>query len=814
MAHCRFCNNFFLDLNSAIIHLRSVHAYRIKKKLDCISTECDQKFCCYTEFHNHTNECASIKKMFSSFGSREFKKDQLQSIMQNEYNLKKKNVNAVKINDTFSSNAVHFVQENSYNAVQNVIKEQLFSYQRHKLPHVVINEIISNTENIYQPVIGKVSGIINNDKIDLNQCKNELKTLINSISKPFKNFQTTHKRRKFFLNQVPVPREIILNFRYEKRWNRAKSVYIEKPISNTMAYISIIDTLKFLLENPSFRAYLFKERSHSSNGWYNNTSDGSLFQERYGSEKNPVLRIHLYFDELELCNPLGTKRGYHKMGCTFFTLDNLPQHINSKLDNIFLISLFHSLDLKKFGIDKMMEPLVDDLMLLEEEGIVCTENGELLLAVCVVFSADNLGANQVAGMVESFSSLFYCRHCLLSKDLLKETFEEDKKNLRQSELHENHVKEAEASGKPSFGVVRDSIFNKLKYFSFPKFNSVDIMHDILLEAKVFLKFLISSKIITLERLNERITSYNYGSVHRANKPSVLNLDKLGNSIGQKASQMHTLIIFLPLIVGDLITDQTCSEWRVILLLLKIMSIVFCPKISNQMKDELAHLVKDHHKLFCETYSMNLIPKQHMMTHYAGIIERLGPLKNLWCMRFEAKNNFFKQYAYKVNNFKNITKTLALRHQETVMVPWISKSLDVPLLFPKGISKNIKTIDWGKSFANFLSIPEESMTILEVKWIFYSYEFKKSYVLYTCKESDIPQFFLITTLFIFENEPFARALKLNTLGFSNQYFSYQIEKTDLFQFINLKENFNHPPMEIHQNLTSDTNMYLVPKFYLL
>lgn len=40
--------------------------------------------------------------------------------------------------------------------------------------------------------------------------------------------------------------------------------------------------------------------------------------------------------------------------------------------------------------------------------------------------------------------------------------------------------------------------------------------------------------------------------------------------------------------------------------------------------------------------------------------RFGPLRNVWCMRFEAKNSYFKSLP--LRNFKNISKTIATRHQ--------------------------------------------------------------------------------------------------------------------------------------------------------
>ena len=42
--------------------------------------------------------------------------------------------------------------------------------------------------------------------------------------------------------------------------------------------------------------------------------------------------------------------------------------------------------------------------------------------------------------------------------------------------------------------------------------------------------------------------------------------------------------------------------------------------------------------------------------------RRGPLVRNWAMRFEAKHNYFKKLVDKINNFKNITYSLAKRHQ--------------------------------------------------------------------------------------------------------------------------------------------------------
>ena len=53
---------------------------------------------------------------------------------------------------------------------------------------------------------------------------------------------------------------------------------------------------------------------------------------------------------------------------------------------------------------------------------------------------------------------------------------------------------------------------------------------------------------------------------------------------------------------------------------------------------------------------------HFITTLNVMYNRCCPLRHLWCMRYEAKHRYFKQTAKVLGIFKNISKTLAQRHQ--------------------------------------------------------------------------------------------------------------------------------------------------------
>ena len=96
-----------------------------------------------------------------------------------------------------------------------------------------------------------------------------------------------------------------------------------------------------------------------------------------------ALQIILYYDELELCNPLSTSAKIHKIGkldvnkCVpnihyyttgvfYYQLGNLSPKFRSSLNSIHLISIAKSSVIQKYGPDKILQPFMADIMELEK----------------------------------------------------------------------------------------------------------------------------------------------------------------------------------------------------------------------------------------------------------------------------------------------------------------------------------------------------------------------------------------------------------------------------------------------------------------
>lgn len=201
---------------------------------------------------------------------------------------------------------------------------------------------------------------------------------------------------------------------------------------------------------------------------------------------------------------------------------------------------------------------------------------------------------------------------------------------------------------------------------------LDILEGVApLKIKLMLQhFIYEQKFFTLDQLNDRMISFDYGVTNEKNKPSdIQNLRTSENPIKQNASQMWCLILFLPFLIGNFISEGD-SHWKLFLLLREICSIIFAQVVTKGLAVFLKQLVIDHHNLFKTLYAnKSLIPKHDFMTHYWRTMIKCGSLSKFCCMISEGKHGPLKRQAQVVCNFVNISKTLAYKSQVQTMFHW-------------------------------------------------------------------------------------------------------------------------------------------------
>lgn len=94
-----------------------------------------------------------------------------------------------------------------------------------------------------------------------------------------------------------------------------------------------------------------------------------------------------------------------------------------------------------------------------------------------------------------------------------------------------------------------------------------------------------------------------------------------------------------------------------------MDLLLSPVIEEDLLPYLSSVIETYLLKFKNTFGVeSLIPKHHFLLHTSSMIKKYGPLRNFWCMPFEAKHQYFKRLIKNTRNYLNVTQTLTERHQ--------------------------------------------------------------------------------------------------------------------------------------------------------
>ena len=159
---------------------------------------------------------------------------------------------------------------------------------------------------------------------------------------------------------------------------------------------------------------------------------------------------------------------------------------------------------------------------------------------------------------------------------------------------------------------------------------------------------------------------------------------------------------------------------------------------------------------------------------------LGPLINIWAMRFEAKHGYFKSFG-KVASFKNICLSLARRHQRKAC----SVNLDQTLLndVTEGPSKDLDNDEvpvFAKTLEDKLGISHNDVhSVARSKWIQHygtKYVPKECLVLIEFASGELPVFAEIQEIYrVNYNDTFFVTSPLETVCFNENLKSYELRE---------------------------------------
>jgi hypothetical protein len=120
---------------------------------------------------------------------------------------------------------------------------------------------------------------------------------------------------------------------------------------------------------------------------------------------------------------------------------------------------------------------------------------------------------------------------------------------------------------------------------------------------------------------------------------------------------------MPLFVGDKIANKRDCVWQLVLVMRGVVELVCSPRATLEQVSYMNDKIEEYIELRMQCFpEKKLKPNRHYITHYPALTMQCGPLIRIWTLRFESKHSFFKKAIRSAQNFKNVTKTCAEKHQ--------------------------------------------------------------------------------------------------------------------------------------------------------
>jgi hypothetical protein len=676
--------------------------------------------------------------------------------------------------------------------------------------------------------------------IDTNSAHVRLMMNCFDVGKMFKNTSSFAQQVKYNLFDIDYiqPEEIFLGQRVDTVIKNGNNT--TKIVNETCQYISITRTLSSLLRNTNLQTLVDSEATSIRDPeTYKSYMDGEHYQKSEFLQKfKKTLRINLYYDDIEVANPIGSASAVYKIACFYYTIQNASPLFNSKLDNIFILAIAYNTDLKKYGYSKVLRKFVEEMQQLEsEEGVtVIIKNQSLQFhAILSSFIGDTLAANDILGF-SGPSSTHFCRQCMINR-----------KDFHANPLHDARVRtvtthkrqlehlirtDYDAKVVKKYGVKEDSILNSLKNFHCTTNYVFDPMHDLLegvvpMTIKLILKHLIQKrKLFTVFDFNARIEKFRYGVEDTKNRPAAnftsAMLNSKSNKLKQKSAQCWLLLRVFPFLIGHLLEECDLKYLDQIADLIKICSISFSTTVDYQTVCQLDQTIRRYLLNFKDLFGdkvingvlvkgVNMINKHHQLRHYLQVIMNKGPIALYSCMRYEGRHYPIKQQIFASHNYINVPKSIAKRQSllQSFNIKYNCYRTHIPLINSFKIVK-VETLK-SKNSLHAVFGPLEYIKRVS-SCIIHNTRFQKNLVirLEEENESPFPTLAVIQEILEHDGSIYFYCNQLDIIDIENQYYSFVVRSSQDNILVNSSNLTDFEPCNIWRKYR-DVTKYISIKY---
>ncbi|XP_034254729.1 uncharacterized protein LOC117653268 [Thrips palmi] len=825
MPSCFKCRTFVSNIPGLKVHFDSKHKKDCLLFYTCVEQNCFSNFNTWAKLRRHLSRCHRPVPTVSEFMLHETELNDSASDIENVFvDL------SCDANEQSAPDPVLVAKE-----VEEEMRDLLIEitgklYADPTLPRcqvqVVVDELHKLTSKVISIVKPTIVTTMQSEKIEHEKIR-KVADMFDVIDRSFDSFSSDYLRLKMFSEQgcllLPVPHTIGYGMRDKKK----NGIMVKEIVPMQGQFIPLRKLFKMFLSLPGVfnTCYSYMEKLEKETNVLANFVQGKLWKEKKALhfKDKIVFPLFVYYDDLEVNDPLGSHKVVSKLGGTYVTIPCLPPEYQSKLENIFLALLIYSLDRSLFGNANVFKILVDEINYLQKTGIEIDVDGSpirVYFALGLVLG-DNLALNGVLGFVESFRAYYFCRFCKTHRDTTTTDCCETPELRRNVDDYERDV----AAPMSKSGVKEKSIWNDVEHFHvYENFCSDPVLHEFAEGSGKRAMILILQNLfsdntnnITLECVNERMNTFDFDLNGISNRPPPISPKEFEEKgkIYMSGSEMINFILIFSFLVGDLVPEGN-AVWPLYLVMREILDIVRSTAHPPGTINRLKYLITEFLKLYSTLFDELFKAKEHIMTHWPFLLEMSGPLSLFSSMRMESKNRLFKLRAVATSSRVNIVFTTALKEQLQFCYRISSnrglecKPETGPATYLKAVNDDCFALAAGNSSCGISSSILD--TCVEVSWAkVKGTTYKRGMcVAMGLDEYDLPIFGDIEKFFCSEgNVVYLFCRTLLTGAFDDIINGYEVYDTDEFVFIQQENLLSFRPV-LHTFMSSKEMRYACMK----
>ncbi|KAJ8671309.1 hypothetical protein QAD02_002568 [Eretmocerus hayati] len=631
-----------------------------------------------------------------------------------------------------------------------------------------------------------------------NDTRGEVRIFFENFRFPLRSLLTEHdrvkayKRANLFVEpeKEEIGRESIFVIVH---MHEIKVEYVIREI----VHIPMDKSFKKVLETPGLMDLVddYDRKLRKEPEFVSNIKQGKMWKEKYNQGYDHSIHVdatdslpttfpsHIWLDELETGNGMGSAAGVQKLAAIFASFPFLPPHIASKNSSIILVSVFKSKYHKLFGNSAIFRRPIEELNDLKRYGITIEIRGlkRTIRFQVTLLLGDNLALNEACGFKCGFVLSLFCRICSAPASLCKLMCCIDRSFVRTKTSYDHDVEKPAATS----GLTERCVFNDVDRFHISENKSCDLMHDVSggvipqTLSRVLTGLIIEDKRFTVADLNIWIKKFDFGAEKNKPRPVLVEVEKDKNGhrkrkikLKQSSAEALCLCQYLGLIVAHRVPPAN-RHWLMYSKLRQIVDIVTAPRYVVQDLASLRIYLREHNTMYYDLYG-DLKPKMHLLLHYLELMELNGPAVHFWSMPFERKNKDLRSTAVSLSSNVNLPWSVAFRYQITFCN--IQKRITELMPLLKLGAESQKSIKQLHNLESWHHVPNEKPNGILYNWVeFRNIRYQKGAVIFMGYDRDgDPIFRQVERVYLLNQTVFLVTRTIVTLYFESHRHAYEIQ----------------------------------------